>query len=99
MKYEGSFIFKGLGERAGGKFTNNQGREITYHSANTIKVDELLNGKPVERFFKFSKDDTSLKEKFEKIDLYADVTIVFDVKIYNNSVSLVPVDVIWETEE
>ena len=50
-------------------------------------------------FFKFSKDDTSLKEKFEKIDLYADVTIVFDVKIYNNSVSLVPVDVIWETEE
>lgn len=98
MKCEGNFIFKGLGERAGGKFINEKGREVTYSSSNVIKVDELLNGKPVERIFKFSKEDTTLEENFKKIDLYADVTIEFDIRIYKNSVNLVPIDVIWETE-
>lgn len=98
MQCEGNFIFKGLGERSGGKFTNNQGREITYASSNVIKLDELVNGKPVERIFKFSKDDINLKDKFSKIDLYTDITVVFDIKIYKNNVTLVPVDVICEQE-
>lgn len=98
MKCEGNFIFKGLGERSGGKFTNNQGREITYTSSYLIKLDELVNGKPVERIFKFSKDDFELKDKFSKIDLYTDVTVVFDIKVYKNNVSLVPIDVVCELE-
>lgn len=98
MKCEGNFIFKGLGERAGGKFTNNQGREITYTSSNVIKLDELVDSKPVERIFKFSKDDIELEDKFSKIDLYTDITVVFDIKIYKSNVTLVPIDVICEQE-
>jgi len=99
MKTQGNFYFKGIEEREGGKFINNNGKEITFEPSFLIKVDELDRCITRERTFKFPRTNLDLAEKFKSINLYENINIIFDISLFNNNVKLTPVDVIFNTED
>lgn len=92
MKCVGDFKFKGLTKRDGGVFTNEKGQEIPYKESYALKVDELTENGIYERIFKIASDSELLKE-FEGIEPYTDIVIEFDVNIFGNRITVVPVAV------
>ena len=99
MKCEGNFVFKSIEKREGGEFTNERGKSIKYEPTYRVVVDEILNNKIIQRFFKFPCSNTTLFEKFKNLHAYDDIVLAFNVELYQSSVKLVPYDVICEHEE
>ena len=93
MKCQGKFKFRGLVKKDGGKFTNNQGQEISYNESYALKLDEETENGVYERSFKVAIDNPIVPALAQK-KLYEDIVIECDVTIYNTRVSLVPVSVI-----
>lgn len=79
MKTEGTFIFKSIKERDGGKFTNQSGQVIEYPSAYQVKFDEIVDGEAVERKIKVSKDQAELIVALQNLKTYSRAVLSFDV--------------------
>ena len=90
MKSVGMFKFKGLEKRAGGKFTNDNGREITYKDSYRLKVDEVTDNGIYERDFRIPAD-SSLVEPLLTLKPYTDIQIEFDIRFFGNKISCTPV--------
>lgn len=90
MICKGSFIFRGLEKREAGTFKDDNGNEIKYSSSYLVKVDEIVEGKALERRFKFDLTNSKLASDFSNLQIYTPVEISFDVNIYPKSVTLVP---------
>ena len=90
MKCVGKFKFKGLVKREGGSFTNDKGQEINYNASYLLKVDESTENGIYERGFKVA-DDSSLVPSLLQLKPYQDITLEFDVILYNSSIKLVPI--------
>lgn len=99
MKCQGDFVFKGIEKKEGGEFLNQQGQKITYDATYQVKVDESVDGKIQDRVFKFKQTNKELASKFENFSVYDNITIVFNIELYRNTVKLVPVDVYYTEEE
>lgn len=94
MKSKGIVVFKGIQERAGGKFKNSQGEEIDYDASYVVKFDEVsTSGEINERKVKFPKANKALYEDFARIEPYTKVVIECDVVIGQSIVKLVPIRV------
>lgn len=93
MKCKGDFVFKSLVERVEGSFINDKGVKVNYPASYVLQVDENTGDNIYERKFKFSKDNTTLATKLLECHPYTLISITFDVGIYNNRVSIVPVDI------
>ena len=100
MICNGVVVFKGIGKRVGGKFTDNSGREITYDSSYVVNFDEKNNsGEINQRKLKFPASNTYLYNKFAGIEPYTQIYIECDVVFSQNSVKLVPINVETEIPE
>lgn len=100
MKSNGIVIFKGIQERAGGKFKNDRGQEVDYDASYVVKFDELgVNGDVNERKLKFPKSNKSLYEDFAAIDIYTKVALTCDVVFGQSMCKLVPIKVSLDLEE
>lgn len=93
MKCIGKFKFKGLEKRAGGKFTNDSGREIIYKDSYRLKVDEVTEDGIYERDFKISTN-SDLVEPLLMTKPYTDIELEFDIKFYGNRISCTPVAIV-----
>lgn len=92
MKCKGNFKFKGLQKRDGGVFKNNKGEEIQYKESYVIKADEETENGIYERQFKIAIDSPLVKV-LEGLEVYDDIEIEFDVKIYGSRISVTPTSV------
>lgn len=92
MKCIGKFKFKELVKKDGGKFTNAKGDEIEYKPSYSLKVDEVTENGIFERVFKIALD-SPLVEKLQNVKPYTDISLEFDINLYNNSVRLIPLDI------
>lgn len=90
MICEGNFIFRGIEKKDAGTFTDVSGKEIRFDSSYHLKLDEIVDGKAVERKFKFPISNTKLASDFANLQVYTPVKISFDVNIYSTRVNLVP---------
>ena len=90
MKCIGKFKFKGLVKKDGGSFTNDRGQDITYKPSYLLKLDEETENGIYERGFKVA-DDSSLVPSLLQLKPYQDITLEFDVILYNSSIKLVPI--------
>lgn len=93
MKCQGNFKYKGLEKRAGGKFTNAQGEVIEYNESYSLKVDEQTDNGIYERHFKVAVD-SPLVDDLKDLELYDDVELEFDVKMYGSRFSVIPVAIL-----
>ena len=94
MICNGVVVFKGIGKRDGGKFTDSSGREITYDSSYVVNFDERNNsGEINQRKLKFPASNTYLYNKFASIEPYTQIYMECDVVFSQNSVKLVPMNV------
>lgn len=94
MKCQGDFIFKGLEKRDGGEFTNQRGQVIKYGDSYILKVDEKTEKGIYERKLKIDITNSTLIGKLQKVADYAPIRLSCDVKFYNNSVSVIPIDLV-----
>ena len=99
MVCSGNFVFKGIEERDGGEFVNQQGQKITFEPTYQVKVDENVDGKIQERIFKFKQTNKVLAQEFKEINVYDSIEIDFNVELYKNSVKLIPCEVHYTEEE
>lgn len=99
MVCTGHFVFKGIEERDGGEFVNQQGQKITFEPTYQVKVDENVDGKIQERIFKFKQTNKALAQEFKGINVYDSIEIDFNVELYKNSVKLIPCEVHYTEEE
>ncbi len=90
MKCVGNFKFKGLMKREGGSFTDANGKVINYKESYSLKVDEQTENGIFERQFKIAIDSPLVAE-LSALELYDDITIDFDIKIYGNRITVIPV--------
>lgn len=90
MKSQGNFKYKGLKRRDAGEFVNDKGEKIQYKESYQLKVDELTDSGVVERNFKIAIDSALVPQLANK-PLYSDITLEFDVILYNTSARVVPV--------
>ena len=90
MKCQGNFKYKGLIKRHGGSFTDTTGKVINYKESYSLKVDEQTENGLYERQFKVALDSPLVAE-LKALELYDDITIDFDVKIYGSKISVIPV--------
>ncbi len=93
MKCRGKFKFKEITKREAGAFTNAQGQEIKYDESYTLKVDEKTEKGIQERTFKLAKDSLLIQE-LQKMTEYTDIVLDFDVVFYNNSIRVIPVEIV-----
>lgn len=100
MICNGVVVFKGIGKREGGKFTDNTGREINYDASYQVSFDERNNsGEINQRKLKFPASNTYLYNKFAGIEPYTQIYIECEVVFSQNSVKLVPINVETEIPE
>lgn len=92
MKCQGQFKFKGLTKRDGGEFKNSNGDVIKYKESYSLKVDEQTENGIFERQFKIAID-SPLVNDLSGYELYDNITIYFDVKIYGSRITVIPVAV------
>lgn len=92
MKCQGNFKFKGLTKKDGGQFTNQNGDIIKYAESYSLKVDEQTENGIFERQFKMPID-SPLVNDLASFELYDDITIDFDLRIYGNRITVIPVAV------
>lgn len=90
MKCVGDFKFKGLIKRDGGSFTDTTGKVINYKESYSLKVDEQTENGIYERQFKVAIDSPLVAE-LKALELYDDITLDFDVKIYGTRINVIPV--------
>jgi len=98
MKCEGSFIYRGIEEKEGGEFINNNNQKVKFDPTYQVKVDEEVENNIVERKYKFSRSNVELAEKFKRLKPYTKIIIAFDITQYNNNFKLIPTDVVCEVE-
>ena len=100
MKCSGKFVYKGIEKKDGGEFTNEKGKLVKYEPMYQILVDEDLgDNKIIQRRFKFPLTNKNLYDVLIGLKPYTDITLYFDVNIYNSSAKLVPIDVECTIEE
>lgn len=100
MICNGVVVFKGIGKREGGKFTDNTGREINYDASYQVSFDERNNsGEINQRKLKFPASNTYLYNKFASIQPYTQIYMECEVVFSQNSVKLVPMNVETEIPE
>lgn len=92
MKCQGEFKYRGITGKPGGEFVNNKGVKVSYDASYEIKVDEFTESGMFERRFK-TPVDSPIVRQLSQIDLYQDVIIDFDVKIYGSNIKLIPTSV------
>jgi len=92
MKCKGNFKYKGLQKRDGGVFKNNKGEEIQYKESYVIKADEETENGIYERSFKIPVDSPLVKD-LKDLELYTDIEIEFNVRIYGSRISVTPISV------
>lgn len=93
MKCQGKFKYKGIKRKDAGVFVNDRGEKIEYKESYQLKVDELTPDGVVERNFKLAIDSALVPQLANKA-LYTDITLEFDVVLYNTSARVVPVALI-----
>ena len=94
MNCKGRFIFRYIEKKEAGSFTDENGKEIRYDSSFNLKLDEIVDGKPVERKFKIPLSDKNLANDFFNLKPYYPCEVTFDINIYANSVKLTPKQVL-----
>ena len=94
MKCAGRFIYRGIEKKDAGSFTNDNGQTISYDSSYQVKLDEIVDGKPQERKFKFPTKEKKLADSFNDLEPYSKCEITFNVNIFANSIRLIPLEVI-----
>lgn len=90
MKCTGDFKFKGLTKRGSGSFTASDGKVINYKESYILRVDEQVDGRIYERQFKVTIDSPLVAELMA-LELYDDIILDFDLKIYGNKISVIPI--------
>lgn len=90
MVCKGNFIFRGIEKKDAGTFTDENGKDIRYDSSYHLKLDEIVEGKAIERKFKFPISNTKLASDFTNLQVYTPVEISFDVNVYATRVTLTP---------
>lgn len=90
MKCIGNFKIKSLTKKNGGEFTNDKGQVIKYKESFVLKVDEQTENGIFERIFKVSAD-SPLISQLNGLKPYDDIVIEFDVALYSNRISLIPI--------
>lgn len=94
MKCQGKFKYKGLTKRDAGVFKNDKGQEISYKESYALKVDEVTeNGTINERIFKIATDSVLVPQLMNK-ELYSDITLDFEIMLYNSGAKIVPVGLV-----
>lgn len=99
MNCKGRFIFRYIEKRDAGSFTDDNGKEVRYDSSYNLKLDEIVEGKPVERKFKIPLSNNSLANDFFNLEPYSACEVTFDINLYANSVKLTPKQVIAVGED
>lgn len=96
MNTVGAFVFKSISKRDGGSFTNEKGQVVNYDGSYIIQCDDNVNGKVIERLFKFPINNNELFKKLENLKVYSKILINFDIVLYGNGsqVKLVATDVV-----
>lgn len=92
MECRGKFKFKQLVRKEGGEFTNNRGQLIKYKDSYALKVDEQTENGIYERTFKIPTDSKLVEELLIKKP-YSDITLVFNISFYGNSIKAIPVEI------
>lgn len=92
MKCQGNFKFKGLVHRDAGVFTTEQGEVINYKECYLLKLDDLTDRGIKERTFKIPLGSPILSD-FNGLKLYQDITVEFDVVLYNSKATVNPVSI------
>ena len=93
MKAEGTFIFKQIKSREGGKFTNQTGMVIEYPASHVLTFDEKdEKGELHERKIKVSNDQVELIAFLSKLKSYSFVDLTFDVGFNQNGCYLKLID-------
>lgn len=94
MICKGVVVFKGIGKREAGTFTDNTGRDIKYDASYQVSFDEKsTSGEINQRKLKFPASNTYLYNKFASIEAYTQIYMECDVVFSQNSVKLVPMNV------
>lgn len=94
MICKGVVVFKGIGKREAGTFTDNTGRDIKYDASYQVSFDEKsTSGEINQRKLKFPASNTYLYNKFASIEPYTQIYMECDVVFSQNSVKLVPMNV------
>ena len=93
MKCKGKFKFKELKLVPAGSFTTADGEIINYAESYKLKADEITEKGIFERTFKVASDSANIIEVLKKSKPYTDIDIEFDLNIYSNGCSLIPVQV------
>ena len=101
MNTVGAFVFKSIFKRDGGSFTNDKGQVVNYDGSYVIKCDDNVNGKVIERLFKFPINNNELFKKLENLKVYSEILISFDIFLYGNGsqVKLVATDVVVQEKK
>lgn len=94
MQAKGTFIFKSLEKKDGGKFTNERGQEVNYAESYQLKVDENNGGSINERKLKISKDNDILIQKLMKKNPYDKIELLCDIQFYGSVAKVIPVDLV-----
>ncbi len=93
MKCRGIFKFKEVMYKEAGAFTNAQGQAINYPASYVLKLDEKTERGIQERTFKLPVD-SPLINSLKEYTPYSDIMLDFDVVFYNNSIRVIPTDII-----
>lgn len=94
MICKGVVVFKGIGKREAGTFTDNTGRDVKYDASYQVSFDEKsTSGEINQRKLKFPASNTYLYNKFAGIEPYTQIYMECDVVFSQNSVKLVPMNV------
>lgn len=95
MKCRGKFKFKEIFKVEAGSFTSN-GNTINYSASYKLKVDEKTEKGISERVFKIADNPENYKliEDLSKLQEYTDFILEFDVVLYTNSVSIIPIAIV-----
>lgn len=92
MKCQGKFKYRGITGKSAGEFVNDKGVKVNYEASYEIKVDEQTESGMYERKFK-TPVNSPIVGQLAQIQLYQDIIIEFDVKIYGSNIKLIPTSV------
>lgn len=94
MQCKGNFNFRSLEKRAGGSFTNEQGKFIQYDDCYVLSVDEMTAHGLQVRNFRISTSNEQILNKLKTKKVYDNINILFEVSLYRSNVKLIPIDLI-----
>lgn len=94
MKCRGNFVYKGIEEKSGGEFTNNNGQIIKYDGSYSLKVDEVTETGVNEIRLKIPLTNKALVDKLKIKKIYDEIILDCNVQFYGNNARVVPVGLI-----